>query len=388
MVNLDRFRITNFWGSRNITLDFNSKFVILTGHNGCGKSTILELLHDSFSLIHDKKIEIIHDSWASELNFSDDTIVRSYFVGGDFDLSNDLKRKIATTAKNSVKMDVFKSFESINATIQKYLKKKYKDPIVKKDFSSSPKEKSFLTMQYHPTKEDIILPKTIFFKDNRVLYNSVSDEVKEVKDLEIFNEVDSINKTLYLLMNAFIIQESKNKKSLFSKKSEIKNEVIKELQLALMSNGDLKTFDGQLLSKIDGLVEKVMLREKTKKTWGGELFSAINEFLKKTNRCTDRDENGFIAFKLNDDKIIKWYNFSRGEKTLLVLLLSVFLNKNEDVIFILDEPDLSLHIEWQELLLPILSSLAPERQFILSTHSPALIGNIDEQYLNIAAITE
>ncbi|HBD0016208.1 TPA: ATP-binding protein, partial [Escherichia coli] len=136
------------------------------------------------------------------------------------------------------------------------------------------------------------------------------------------------------------------------------------------------------------LVDRVFLKEIKNNSWGGGLFSAINEFLKKTKRSVTRDEKGFIAFKLNNGSIIKWYNFSRGEKTLLVLLLSVFLNKDKDVIFILDEPDLSLHIEWQELLLPNLSRLAPERQFILSTHSPALVGNIEEQYLNIAAITE
>ncbi|EFO3224424.1 chromosome segregation protein SMC, partial [Escherichia coli] len=53
MISLEKFQISNFWGSKNITLDFHSKFVILTGHNGSGKSTILEILHDSFSLMHD-----------------------------------------------------------------------------------------------------------------------------------------------------------------------------------------------------------------------------------------------------------------------------------------------------------------------------------------------
>ncbi|EFM9370427.1 ATP-binding protein, partial [Escherichia coli] len=263
-----------------------------------------------------------------------------------------------------------------------------KDFLVKKDFSSSLKKKSFMTMQYHPTKDDMKFPKTIFFKDSRVLYNTVSDEVKEVNDLDIFNEADSINKTLYLLMSSFIIEESKNKKLKFKDKNELKKMFINELKSEQAFMGELKTSDEQLMSKLESLVDRVFLKEIKNNSWGGGLFSAINEFLKKTKRSVTRDEKGFIAFKLNNGSIIKWYNFSRGEKTLLVLLLSVFLNKDKDVIFILDEPDLSLHIEWQELLLPNLSRLAPERQFILSTHSPALVGNIEEQYLNIAAITE
>lgn len=388
MIRVERFQISNFWGSKNITLDFKSKFIILTGHNGSGKSTILELLHDSFSLIHNGDVETMHESWATELNFDDKTLVRSYILGDEIDLSNDLKKKIENSAKNSMKFDVFKSFDAVNTTIKNHIKKKNKELVVKKDSSSASVKMAFLTMQYNPAKDAIILPNTIFFKDDRVFYNNVSDDVKEVKDLDIFIKEDSINKTLYLLMSSFILQESKSKKRNFTDKDKIKKEIMEELQSDPIFLEGLDLADEMLLSKIEGLVERLVIRKNKENSWGNELFASINGFLNKTGRDVTRDEKGFIAIKLKSGKVIKWFNFSRGEKTLFVLLLSVFLNKNENVIFILDEPDLSLHIEWQELLLPTLSRLAPERQFILSTHSPALIGNVDEQYLNIAAITE
>jgi predicted ATP-dependent endonuclease of OLD family len=39
------------------------------------------------------------------------------------------------------------------------------------------------------------------------------------------------------------------------------------------------------------------------------------------------------------------------------------------VIFI-DEPELSLHPDWQRLLMPTLLEIAPTNQFFIATHSP------------------
>jgi predicted ATP-binding protein involved in virulence len=39
----------------------------------------------------------------------------------------------------------------------------------------------------------------------------------------------------------------------------------------------------------------------------------------------------------------------------------------------MDEPEISLHIEWQQQLIPRVRSLKPNVQIIMTTHSPALI---------------
>ena len=39
----------------------------------------------------------------------------------------------------------------------------------------------------------------------------------------------------------------------------------------------------------------------------------------------------------------------------------------------MDEPEISLHIEWQKQLISLIRELNPNAQIILSTHSPALI---------------
>jgi len=65
-------------------------------------------------------------------------------------------------------------------------------------------------------------------------------------------------------------------------------------------------------------------------------------------------------------------------------LLLAFFASDDEKIFILDEPDLSLHIEWQKQILSSMSMLAPNSQFIVATHSPAMLMNdLDFNVINL-----
>ncbi len=61
---------------------------------------------------------------------------------------------------------------------------------------------------------------------------------------------------------------------------------------------------------------------------------------------------------------------SAGEKQLLSFLsYAAFFEKN---IFIVDEPELSLHLDWQRKLISSLASLGSTHQYFFVTHSPAI----------------
>ncbi|MBO7645912.1 MAG: ATP-binding protein, partial [Prevotella sp.] len=64
---------------------------------------------------------------------------------------------------------------------------------------------------------------------------------------------------------------------------------------------------------------------------------------------------------------------SSGEKQMLTILLAVYLENNEHYVLFMDEPEVSLHVEWQKDLISIILLLNPNVQIILSTHSPAII---------------
>ena len=64
---------------------------------------------------------------------------------------------------------------------------------------------------------------------------------------------------------------------------------------------------------------------------------------------------------------------SSGEKQLLVILLTALVQDNSPGTLFMDEPEISLHIEWQQRLISLIRSLNPNVQIILCTHSPAII---------------
>jgi predicted ATP-binding protein involved in virulence len=53
-------------------------------------------------------------------------------------------------------------------------------------------------------------------------------------------------------------------------------------------------------------------------------------------------------------------------------------------IFIVDEPELSLHIDWQEKFVDAIRKANPNVQLILATHSPAIILDRDEACIDLA----
>ena len=67
------------------------------------------------------------------------------------------------------------------------------------------------------------------------------------------------------------------------------------------------------------------------------------------------------------------YQLSSGEKQMLVILLTVLVEDQQPYVLFMDEPEVSLHIEWQKQLLSIIMQLNPNVQVILTTHSPAVI---------------
>ena len=61
------------------------------------------------------------------------------------------------------------------------------------------------------------------------------------------------------------------------------------------------------------------------------------------------------------------------EKQILLILLTVLVQDFEHYVLFMDEPEASLHIEWQQKLISTIRELNPNVQLILTTHSPAVI---------------
>ena len=99
----------------------------------------------------------------------------------------------------------------------------------------------------------------------------------------------------------------------------------------------------------------------------------IDDFFSETGKKIIRTENE-IRFSQIGETLVP-YQLSSGEKQMLVILLTVLVENNENYVLFMDEPEVSLHIEWQQRLIETILDLNPNVQIILTTHSPAVIMN-------------
>ena len=97
----------------------------------------------------------------------------------------------------------------------------------------------------------------------------------------------------------------------------------------------------------------------------------IDELFKDTSKTIDRKSNEILCTQ--NGETLTPYQLSSGEKQILVIMLTVLVENGEHCALIMDEPEISLHIEWQQRLISLIRELNPNVQIILSTHSPAVI---------------
>lgn len=102
-------------------------------------------------------------------------------------------------------------------------------------------------------------------------------------------------------------------------------------------------------------------------------FSLIDSFFVNTGKKIEIDTSNKIVF-ISENEIIQLEQLSSGEKQLLIILFKVFLMDNQPYILLMDEPEISLHISWQQDLISTLRKLNPNCQLIIATHSPSIFG--------------
>ena len=99
----------------------------------------------------------------------------------------------------------------------------------------------------------------------------------------------------------------------------------------------------------------------------------VDDLFRETGKTIQRDKNelSFTSF----GETISPYKLSSGEKQMLIILLSVLVQNKRHYTLFMDEPEVSLHVEWQQQLVSLIRDLNPNAQVILTTHSPAVIMN-------------
>lgn len=105
-------------------------------------------------------------------------------------------------------------------------------------------------------------------------------------------------------------------------------------------------------------------------------LSLVNEFLDQTGKVVAVGPGGQLTVSVTGSVAGRPISaLSSGERQLLVMIAHLSLNPNlaGSGVFIVDEPELSLHIDWQEKFVDAVREANPKVQLILATHSPAII---------------
>ena len=99
----------------------------------------------------------------------------------------------------------------------------------------------------------------------------------------------------------------------------------------------------------------------------------VDELFEETGKKIVRTENEIRFSQIGE--VLMPYQLSSGEKQMMAILLTVLVEDDQPYVLFMDEPEVSLHIEWQKRLIDLCLELNPHVQIILTTHSPAVVMN-------------
>ena len=182
---------------------------------------------------------------------------------------------------------------------------------------------------------------------------------KEVEYIsEIIDEINSLNQYRSLLSAVGIIDKQDD---------EVINKSLETLNNpSALSILDLYITDNkQKLDVFRDTAQKLNL-----------LLQIINKRFKHKRLFIDK-ETGFVIKSKSENKDIAVKKLSSGEQNELIIFYNLLFKSTKGDIVLIDEPEISLHIAWQQQLITDLKEIAKETgiSLLISTHSPDIIGD-------------
>ena len=105
----------------------------------------------------------------------------------------------------------------------------------------------------------------------------------------------------------------------------------------------------------------------------------MNSFISQTEKGKEIaiSQEGKIGFFTEYSRnMISVQHLSSGEKQLLIFFANLIfgVNSKQTGIFVVDEPELSLHLSWQRIFVEKTMQINPNIQLVFATHSPEFVG--------------
>ncbi|MCW2455992.1 UNVERIFIED_ORG: putative ATP-dependent endonuclease of OLD family [Rahnella aquatilis] len=419
---INSVEIEGFWGVKHISLDLNSDYNFIIGPNGIGKTTVLNLITsilmtdiDSIAKVQFDRVHINVIGFDNELY----TIDVSKGVGDDDEciinlqiINVDQEQKIFSRMFRTIIQDRSDDHYRQRRLSRRYLqhddaRKIIEDivnivwlpigrfnPVTDKEYRSSAYGNS-VDMRLDAVLEG-------FVKYSSLINKSISLEMAEFQRDALLSSIDSsysegLKKSKHKnnasddmadLMEVFQevgIPEYKYKRRV-SKMFSVLEKVITKIQ-----NGNQKGLTQEEVINAFSLTRTRYLvdRYNEYKNKKDIISNKIKVFIEKLNELfdgrkifyiTDSNEMAFVCGEIDN---LSLFDLSSGEKQLVILLGEVLLNENSPCVYIADEPEISLHVSWQEMLVETMSNLNSNMQVIFATHSPDIVSKRTDKIIKM-----
>jgi predicted ATPase len=132
------------------------------------------------------------------------------------------------------------------------------------------------------------------------------------------------------------------------------------------------------------LAERVKVQESSSKTIKLYLDS-VNEFLERKKLVLRRRRSYAVPnleLQFEDNTFGNIQALSSGERQIVTLVYSA-THMSEQKVVLIDEPEISLHIDWQIKLLPKMIAQLRGKQIITCTHSPTIAADYEDQMMEL-----
>lgn len=431
---IESFKIDKLWGYRNIDLTFNKDVNVLIGPNGSGKTTILNLLHSILS--GDLRSVLNFDFEQAKIglkSFKGNSVSNIKVNIGDESLKLKVGQKehefhIDTFShRRHTQLSLFHFHEKEDVIRNMLSEEIYGEPTVlvplvwlpvsrrlpvteddeERHTRREPLESVDLRLgqlldrlsDYHSRLNAQLSKRHREFERqvlSVILYNKDHDQLDSIFDslpsslpteaergqlLGAFEAAGLLDEPMQSRIDDhFAAAEKAVERIHEGKNTHVELEDVLVVPL-IRRTQSMVEYARKLEKDREKIFAPLRRYEKTVNSFLGSYGETVNSFMNGT--FVEVDENGNLKIDSPSSSDLNWHYLSSGEKQILILLTEALLKVDEPVVYIADEPELSLHVTWQEKLLESLVTLGGQKQVIVATHSPDIVGEFHDKVIDL-----
>lgn len=138
------------------------------------------------------------------------------------------------------------------------------------------------------------------------------------------------------------------------------------------------------IKEIASQAQKIEIEKEKAKAPITSFLSTVNRFFELSEdkkRVRISDEGRVEIEGLSPYRRISLYDLSSGEKQIIIIFACLIfgLPANSSGIYIIDEPEASLHLAWQRIFVNSIQKVNSSIQLIFATHAPEVIGKYSDK---------